>query len=67
MIPFRILSLSFALITVLLTSGCETTQSTKKTSGSKSASGDGFRQLLEAVVRIDVREVNGISVAWAPA
>jgi serine protease Do len=57
MIPFRILSLSFALITALLTSGCETTQSTKKTSGSKSASGDGFRQLLEAVVRIDVREV----------
>ncbi|MDA0348119.1 MAG: trypsin-like peptidase domain-containing protein [Verrucomicrobia bacterium] len=57
MIPFRIPFLSFILIAALLMSGCETTQTTKNSSGSRTTSNEGFKQLLDAVVRIDVREV----------
>ncbi|MCZ6674908.1 MAG: trypsin-like peptidase domain-containing protein [Verrucomicrobia bacterium] len=51
--PFRILCLPSILLITLVFGGCETIQS----SSSPSSSEHGFQQLLDAVVRIDVREV----------
>ena len=53
MIPFRKISFIIFPVFLLFLGGCETTESVNSTE-SKEA---GFKQLLDAVVRIDVREV----------
>lgn len=54
MIPKRIYYPAFTLILTLLFTACETTQSVRSRDDSAEA---GFKRLLDAVVRIDVREV----------
>jgi serine protease Do len=54
MIPKRIYYLPYILFVTLFFTACETTQSVSSSEESAEA---GFKRLLEAVVRIDVREV----------
>jgi len=54
MIPKRIYYLPFTLFIALFFTACETTQSVSSTDETAEV---GFKRLLEAVVRIDVREV----------
>ena len=54
MIPKRIYCLPFILSVALIFTACETTQSL---SNSEETAEAGFKRLLDAVVRIDVREV----------
>lgn len=57
MIPQRILLLPIFLITALIFTGCETTSSSDRGGMAGRTSNAGFKNLLDAVVRIDVREV----------
>jgi serine protease Do len=57
MIPRRILFLHIFLISALFMWGCETTSQTERTGAVNRSSSEGFKRLLDAVVRIDVREV----------
>ena len=57
MIPKRVLTLTFLLLNAVLFCGCETTSSTDARVTSSETAANGFQRLLEAVVRIDVREV----------
>jgi serine protease Do len=57
MIPKRVLLLPYILLTSLIFTGCETTQSVTNAKKAETSAEAGFKQLLDAVVRIDVREV----------
>jgi serine protease Do len=57
MIPVRILSFVCILLISLITAGCETTQSAANSGNAEVSAEEGFKRLLDAVVRIDVREV----------
>lgn len=57
MIPLRILLLPIFLITALAFTGCETTSSSDRGGVAGSTTNGSFKNLLDAVVRIDVREV----------